>query len=75
MNADKNRPVWITGTRTTQSSRSVTIKAVDKYLSSRDVVIAKVHILDQRNTPGAYSFDYLVPQWVAYQNKLDYALS
>jgi hypothetical protein len=75
MSINKDRPVWITGTRTTQSSRSVTIKAVDKYLSSRDVVIAKVHILDQRNTPGAYSFDYLVPQWVAYQNKLDYALS
>ncbi|OHD22918.1 MAG: hypothetical protein A2Y38_19850 [Spirochaetes bacterium GWB1_59_5] len=72
MTINKDRPVWITGTRTTQSSRSVTIKAVDRTLRSRDVVIAKVHVLEERNTPGAYSFDYKVPQWVAYQNKLDF---
>jgi len=75
MNADKNRPVWITGTCTKKTSRSVTIKAVDRMLRSRDVIIAKVHILEERNTSGAYSFDYLIPQWVAYQNKLNYAVS
>lgn len=73
MSINKDRPVWITGNRTTQSSRSVTIKTVDRTLRSRDVVIAKVHILEARNTPGAYSFDFKVPQWVAYQNKLNYS--
>jgi hypothetical protein len=75
MSADKTRPVWITGTRTSQSRRSVTIRAVDRSLRSRDVVIAKVHILEERNTQAACSFDYLVPQWVAYQNKLNYEVS
>lgn len=72
MSAAKDNPVWITGNCTRRSNRSITVRAVDKYLASRDVVIARVHVLEERNTPGAYSFDFKVPQWVAYQAKLNY---
>lgn len=72
MAVNHDRPVWITGTQTTKSNRSVTIRALDRLDRSRDVTISREHLLDTRNTPGAYSFDYLVPQWLAYKHKLNF---
>lgn len=75
MKTNTDRPVWITGTLTRKSHRSVTIKAVDRMLRSRDVLIAKAHILEERRTPNAYSTDFKVPQWVAYSAKLNYKVA
>jgi len=65
-----NKQVWITGHCIRQTRRGVTLRVLDRTNRTRDVNIARVHITNERSNSCEY--DFLVPQWVAFQNKLNY---
>ena len=66
--------VWVTGTLVKSTRRALIVAAIDKrWQRSRHCTLARSLVRAERPTPRATSTDWQVPQWWAYQNKLEYA--
>ena len=62
--------VWVTGIRTKITSRSVTIRALDRTGRLRSAVLAMAHLHMEEKVVAKEEYRFLVPQWWAYQEKL-----
>ncbi len=69
---NKDQLVWITGVILKATNQSVKLRAYDHNNRPKDAKIARVHILQERDTINGGGFEFQVPQWVAYQSKLPY---
>lgn len=66
--------VWITGNPLGGAAKSLRLQALSANSKAVEVSIAKQHVLRTRPTPNAPSTDYLVPRWLAEQEKLAYEI-
>lgn len=72
MAINTEQPVWITGVVLKATRQNVSIHTYDKNGRPKDVTLARIHILQERDTRNGGGFDFQIPQRVAYQGKLAY---
>ena len=67
------KPVWVTGTLLKRTSSRITIRTTDVREKPRDATIPIAHVQREEASGGISRF--CVPQWWAYQQKVQYSES